>query len=357
MMKADAENASSIKILVGGAGLFIIIFGMKMSSSILSPILLAAIVGVSVASATGWLKRKGVPDWLALLITITLVFLGVVGLLALIGISVGHLVTTLPQYEDNLQGQIEGLQTALANVGLGDRPLHALLGKLDAGKILSFFGSVLGGVLSSLSSLVIMLMVLIFLLLAGPGFDTKLRLGFPAGNPTLTCFRDLAGDLREYVSITTWINFLVGLVNTVLLLLLGVDYAVLWGLLSFLMGYIPSVGFWIALVPPFLLAFLEFGAVKALIVLVGYIVINGGVQNFLEPRMMGMGLNLSPVVVVLSLFFWTWVLGPLGALLAVPLTLVVKEVFLDAHDDTRGLAALMSADSATKQPAPDGSAK
>jgi predicted PurR-regulated permease PerM len=198
-----------------------------------------------------------------------------------------------------------------------------------------------------------MLMVLIFFLLATPGLSTKLRLGSAANNPNLTRFRGLARDLREYVSITTWINLLVGVVNTVFLLLLGVDYALLWGLLSFLMGYIPNVGFWIALIPPFLLALLEFGAARALLVLVGYVVINGGVQNFLQPRMMGAGLNLSPFIVVLSLFFWGWVLGPMGALLAVPLTMIVKEVFLEAYDDTRGLAELMSADTPAKKPARD----
>jgi predicted PurR-regulated permease PerM len=111
------------------------------------------------------------------------------------------------------------------------------------------------------------------------------------------------------------------------------------------------VGFWIALIPPFLLALLEFGAARALIVLAGYVLINGGVQNFLQPRIMGAGLNLSPLVVILSLFFWGWVLGPMGALLAVPLTMIVKEVFLDAYDDTRGLSELMSAESAMKDPA------
>jgi predicted PurR-regulated permease PerM len=202
-----------------------------------------------------------------------------------------------------------------------------------------------------------MLMVLIFFLLGAPALATRLKTGFPAGNPTLARFRELAGDLREYVRITTWINLLVGLVNTIFLFILGVDYALLWGLLSFLMGYIPNVGFWIALIPPFLLALLEFGVAKALIVLTGYVLINGGVQNFLQPRMMGSGLNLSPLVVILSLFFWGWVLGPMGALLAVPLTMIVKEVFLDAYDDTRGLSELMSADSPVTEPLPDVPAK
>ena len=109
------------------------------------------------------------------------------------------------------------------------------------------------------------------------------------------------------------------------------------------------------MIPPTALAFLEFGATKALIVLIGYVVINGGVQNFIQPKLMGAGLNLSPLVVVLSLFFWGWVLGPMGALLAVPLTMIVKDVLLDAYDDTRGLADLRSADSPSK-PASDESA-
>jgi predicted PurR-regulated permease PerM len=353
MVRTDTGNASIVKVIVGGAGLFIIIFGMKMSSSILSPILLALIIGISVAPLAAWLGRKGAPDWLALLITIALVILGIVGLIALVGISVSDLIATLRQYEDNLQELVDSLQAVLERVGLGNSQIHAFFGQTSPAKILSSVAPFFGGILGALSDLVIMLMVLIFFLLAIPGLKTKLRRGYAAGNPTVARIRGLAQDLREYVSITTWINFLVGLVNTVLLILLGVDYALLWGLLSFLMGYIPNVGFWIALVPPFLLALLQFGAARALIVLVGYILINGGVQNFLQPRMMGAGLNLSPLVVVLSLFFWGWVLGPMGALLAVPLTVIVKEVFLDAYDDTRDLAELMSADSPTKEPAPD----
>jgi AI-2 transport protein TqsA len=350
-MTTDTGNSSIIRVIVVGAGLAIIIFAMKMSSAILSPFLLAVIVGISVAPMAVWLSRKGAPDWLALFITIALVILGILGLIALVGVSVGNLVATLPQYQDSLQGQIEALQATLGRLGLGNSQLHALLGQNDSSRILSSVGSFLGGILASLSGLVTMLMVLIFFLLGARSLVTKLSTGFPAGNPTLARFRGLARDLREYVRITTWINFLVGLVNTAFLFVLGVDYALLWGLLSFLMGYIPNVGFWIALIPPFLLALLEFGAARALIVLAGYVLINGGVQNFLQPRMMGAGLNLSPLVVILSLFFWGWVLGPMGALLAVPLTMIVKEVFLDAYDDTRGLSELMSAESAMKDPA------
>jgi len=199
----------------------------------------------------------------------------------------------------------------------------------------------------------VMLMVLIFMLLGAPALSQKLRLSDIADHSVLARFRKLAQDLRQYVNITTWINFLVALVNVIFLWILGVDFAVLWGVLAFLTGYIPNVGFWIALVPPFLLALLQFGIGKALIVLVGYILINGVVQSFLQPKMMGTGLNLSTFVVVVSLFFWGWVLGPIGALLAVPMTMIVKEVFLDAYDSTRGISELISADTPKKKQGQD----
>ena len=181
-MATNTGNRSIVKVIVGGAGLFIILFGMRLSSSILSPILLALIIGISVAPVAGWLKRRGAPDWLALLITIASVILGIVGLIVLLGISLGNLIATLPQYQDSLQGQIEALQGTLGSLGLGSSQLHALLGQIDGGKILSATGSFLGGILATLSGLVTMLMVLIFFLLGAPALSTKLKTGFPASN-------------------------------------------------------------------------------------------------------------------------------------------------------------------------------
>ena len=352
-MKTTTENSSILKVILGGAGIAIIIFAMKESASILSPFLLAGIIGISVLPATRWLIRKGVSTWLALLITIVLMFVGVLGLIAVIGISVKSLIDTLPQYQDSLQGLLNTMETGLGSVGLEQSDIKTSITGIDTGKVVGFFGSFLGGVLSSLSGLLVMLTVLIFFILGAPLLNTKITKNYPSDSPVFSRLRTLVRDIQQYVSITTWINFLVGLVNTIFLIIIGIDFAVLWGVLSFLTGYIPNVGFWIALIPPFLLALLQYGIVKALIVLVGFIVINGGVQNFLQPKMMGQGLNLSVLVVTASLFFWGWVLGPMGAILAVPLTMIVKEVFLDAYDDTRVLADLMSADSPREKSTPD----
>jgi len=339
-MTTNNKESSILSALIGGASLFIVVFGMKYASSILSPIILAFIIAVSTIPLVKWLIRKGVPDWLALLITIALLIVTIVGLITLIGVSIDELIVTLPQYTDNLQGQKETLQTQLGNLGIGTEQLPSL-SSFDPSKLLDTIGGMLGGIVGVLSGVVLMLLVLIFMLLDTAGFTTRLKIGFPENDPTMVRFSGLVRDLRQYVSITTKINLFVGLVDTIFLLILGVDFALLWGLLAFLLGYIPSVGFWFALIPPFILALFEFGITKALIVLVGYILINGGVQNFLQPKMMGSGLNLSPLVVVISLFFWAWVLGPIGALLAVPMTIIVKEIFLEGFDDTRGLAGLM----------------
>jgi len=283
------------------------------------------------------------------LITIGLIFLGVVALIAVIAISVINLVETLPQYQSNLQGLLDSAATGLGNLGLQQTDLESAIAGIDAGGVMGFIGSFLGGILSSLSNLLVMLMVLIFFILGAPLLSTKIQAVYTSDNPIFSRFGNLIRDLQQYVSITTWINFLVGLVNTIFLMIIGIDFAVLWGVLSFLTGYIPNIGFWIAAIPPVLLALLQYGIGKALIVLVGFIVINGGVQNVLTPKMMGQGLNLSVFVVTVSLFFWGWVLGPMGAILAIPLTMIVKEVFLDAYDDTRGLADLMSGADAPKE--------
>jgi len=352
MLQTEQGNSSILKVVLIGAGTAIIIFAMRASASILSPILLAGIIGISVLPATGWLVRKGVSTWLSVLITIVLIFLGVLGLMILMGLSIGNLMNTLPQYQENLQGLASTIGSDLDSIGFGQTEVQSLLGQIDSSKVIGFLGSFLGGIMSSLSGLLVMLMVLIFFILGAPSLSSKIRENFPTDSPIFSRFRSLVHDLQQYVSITTWINFLVGLVNTIFLMIMGVDFAVLWGILSFLTGYIPNIGFWIALIPPFLLALLQFGIGKALIVMIGFIVINGGVQNFLQPKMMGQGLNLSVLVVTLSLFFWGWVLGPMGALLAVPLTLIVKEVFLDSFDDTRALSELMGADGPAKKPAP-----
>jgi predicted PurR-regulated permease PerM len=175
---------------------------------------------------------------------------------------------------------------------------------------------------------------------AALALPTPSRLGLDPNAPTIGRVTALTEDVRKYMTILTGVNLLVGLGNTVFLLILGVDYAVLWGLLAWFMGYIPSIGFWIALIPPVLMAYAQYGLPQALVVLIAYVVINGGVQNFVQPKLMGQSLRISPVVVFVGLFIWGYLLGGIGAILAVPMTLLVL-VIMENFEGTRPLAILM----------------
>lgn len=161
-------------------------------------------------------------------------------------------------------------------------------------------------------------------------------------------FSDLTKDVQQYISITTMINFFVGLGNALILLILGVPFAILWGILAWIMGYIPVVGFWIALIPPTLLAWVTLGFPTAVIVFLAFVIINGSVENFVKPRVMGEGLNISPLLVFISIFVWAWILGGAGAIAAIPLTLLILSV-LDSFEATQWIVVLLRPPSSSEE--------
>lgn len=323
--------------LVGGAAVFVILFGVRSLASVLNPILLAIVITITVLPVPGWLSKRGVPGWLSFVLTILLV----VGILGLVMLTVFFSVSRLSlQFPGNLG---TGLDVVAEQVDeLLDDPAFVL----DPGNSINLtlssplVQSVLGIAANILVQFGLTLLIFFFMLSAAVSLPDAARLGIEPNSPTMGRFQGLTKDVRQYMTILTGINFLVGMGNTVLLLILGVDYALLWGVLAWFMGYIPSVGFLIALVPPLVLGYLEHGMTTAAIILVGYIVINGGIQNFIQPRIMGDGVRLSPVVVYVSLFVWAFLLGGIGAILAVPLTLLVV-TFMENFDATRTAAALM----------------
>jgi AI-2 transport protein TqsA len=171
------------------------------------------------------------------------------------------------------------------------------------------------------------------------------------GNDYIRRIADFSIDIRRYVSITTWIGLLTGALDTVFFIIMGVPLPLLWGILAFLLSYIPVIGFWLAAIPPTILAYLEAGPVAAIIVFVGIILINGMADEVLKPKFMGEGLDLAPIMVIFSVTIWTAVLGPLGAILGVPITMIIKELILEADEQNAWIARLMS--KGPKEPPPD----
>jgi AI-2 transport protein TqsA len=316
--------------LVGAASIFLILFGIRGSASVLNPIFLALVITITVLPIPGWLTRRGVPGWLALVLTILVVVL-LLGLVILtVFFSITKLSVELPTYMAEAAQQVavdSGSETSTTTTELTVQ-----------------LGPILQGVITTVLNLLVQfgmaLVIFFFMISAAMALPGAVRLGLDPNAPMIGRITHLTGDIRRYMSILTLINFLVGLGDTIFLLYLGVDYALLWGLLAWFMGYIPSIGFIIALIPPVLMAYAQYGLQTALVVLVGYILINGGVQNFIQPKIMGQGLKISPVVVFVGLFVWGFLLGGIGAILAVPMTLLVLMI-MENFEGTRPLAILM----------------
>jgi AI-2 transport protein TqsA len=318
--------------LVGAACIFIILFGIRASAYILNPILLAIVITITVLPIPGLLKQRGLPGWLALVLTILTVVLILAMVIMTAFFSITGLADQIPQYLNQGSQGISATNTANTTVSTS-----ALLSSAQASRIAQ---SMLASVLNLLVQLGWALVIFFFMISAAISLPTPSRLGLNPQTPMVAHVSHLTEDVRKYLGVLTGINLMVGLGDALLLWILGVDYAFLWGLLAWFMGYIPSIGFIIALIPPVVMAYLQYGLETALIVLVGYILINGGVQNLIQPKLMGNRLSISPVVVFIGLFVWGYLLGGIGAILAVPLTMLVL-IIMENFEGTRTLAALM----------------
>ncbi|HEY9738246.1 MAG TPA: AI-2E family transporter, partial [Trichocoleus sp.] len=188
------------------------------------------------------------------------------------------------------------------------------------------------------------LFIFVYMLVGASSFGHKLQRGLGTGHPMLFRLEMFSRSISVYILIKTWLGAMAAIGQILLLLVLGVDFALLWGVLSFLFNYIPTIGYVIALVPPVLMALLQFGLVKAIIVFVGYAVINNFFDVVLGPRYLGRGLDLSALVTFLAVILWAWIFGPIGAFLALPLTVMLKRVVLEAYPDSQLFAALMGSD-------------
>ncbi len=326
----DNRTFHLIAYLAGFACLIVILFGIRGLSSVINPILLAVVITITVLPVPGRLTRRGMPGWLALVLTILLVVL----LLTLVILTVFFSVTALST----------GLPTYLAGAA-AQTTSDSASGASDTATQVTFqYGPIFDAAVSAVFNILVQfgfaLVIFFFMISAAMSLPGAMRLGLDPNAPAIGRISHLTEDIRRYMSILTGVNFLVGLGNTIFLLFLGVDYAVLWGVLAWFMGYIPSIGFIIALIPPVLMAYAQYGLQTALVVLIGYILINGGVQNFIQPKIMGQGLKISPVVVFVGLFLWGFLLGGIGAILAVPMTLLMLMI-MENFEATRTMAVLM----------------
>ncbi len=291
-----------------------------------------------------WLEQKGVPRIGALLIVIA----GIIGILlimaTIVGTSLDAFSRNLPTYQARLQQTMEASLMWLGNLGITISQ-QQLFKYLDPGAVFKLVANALNGLGSVLGNLFLIFLTVLFILFEASSFPIKLRAILGEHRASLNQFKKFTDNVKRYLAIKTWTSFATGVAVAIWLTILGVDLPVLWGLLAFLLNYIPNIGSLIAAVPAILLAFIQLGIGTAAWAAVGYAVINGVIGSVVEPRFMGRGLGLSTLVVFISLVFWGWVLGPVGMFLSVPLTMTVK-IALESNDNTRWVAILLGSQAA-----------
>jgi AI-2 transport protein TqsA len=341
-MNESKHLSKTLRLLIGLASFGIAVITLQPFVSLFNSFFLALILVLSVAPVLHWLKGKGLPNWLAFLLALFAIIAIVVILMLFLAYSLGRLAEAVPEYVAQLDVAKDSFAGWIANLGIDPAPFQTFLDLIEPQKLIGLVADFLAGLVATISDVVLVVLIIAFLLVESFNLPARLQKLAQFGAGRWDRAVKFGTDTRRYVVITTYVGAVTGFGNAVLLLILGVDFAVLWGVVAFLLSYVPVVGFWLALIPPFILALLEFGLPTALIVLAGFVLINGSAENIVKPKLMGEGLDLAPSVVFLSLIFWTAILGPLGAILALPMTMAVKQLLLQADEQNQWVAALIS---------------
>ena len=342
------ENGSALRIALGLASFIIIVAGMKAAASIIVPFLLSAFIAILCAPLINSLKSWGMPMWLALATVVILVALAGSVIISIVGSSIHNFSSQLPEYQSRLQEQINNLSNWLSARGIDwyDAELQQYI---NPGVALRFVGRVFNGLGALLANGFLIFLTVMFLLFEGVALKDKMKIitGELDDNQTQQTTEFLA-SVNKYMAIKSLTSLGTGLLISIWMWILGIDYALLWGLLAFLLNYIPNIGSIIAAIPAVLLAVVTGGPFIALWVVAGYLLVNTLVGNIIEPKFLGDRLGLSTLVVFLSLVFWGWVLGTTGMFLSVPLTMVLK-LALEARPETQWIAILLGTGGLSKK--------
>ena len=335
----ETRRTDGSGLIIKAAAFVIVIAGLKAASTIVIPVLLSVFIAIISAPALFWLVEKKVPKFLAFTIVVGVVILVLSLFGMVISSSAGDFIHSLPEHQDKLRLVTEKIAKFAENHGM---PLSTdtILNHVDPSMALGLTGRMLGSIGGLLSNALLIFLTVGFMMFEASSFPRKLAaVSFDVsdGNQPARLFLT---KVKKYLAIKTTTSFATGLLVFIFLKIIGLDYPLLWGLLAFALNFIPSIGSIIAAVPPVLLALVQLNWEYAAAIAVMYIVVNSVIGNYIEPKYMGKGLGLSPLVVFLSLLFWGWVLGPVGMFLSVPLTMTAK-IACDSFEDTKWIGVFL----------------
>lgn len=329
-------------VLLVTACLTISLGGARAISDIIGPTVLALVLTITVHPLRRRLVRRGIPEWLVSLIAVVSVYVLLLGVTLAVIYSIGRLAALIPQYTADLDQYVTDLGDWLEGLGLGEEQIAAMAKAIDPGSLVGVATAIFGATLGLASNLFFIVTVALFM-----AFDTgSLERGLSRlrdQKPDLVgALASFAHGTRTYMGVSAGFGLIVAVIDGVVLYLMGVPGAFVWAVLSFVTNFIPNIGFVIGVIPPALIALLEGGPGLMLAVIAVYSVINFVIQSIIQPRFVGDAVGLTPTITMLSLVFWAWLLGALGALLAVPLSLLVRAILIEADHGARWTLPLVS---------------
>lgn len=363
-----------MRLLLVAACVVVLVAGLRAASSIMIPFLVAVFIAAISLPVLTWLQQR-LPMIVAVLGTILMDLLVIALAGYLVGSTanqvageMGEIQSTLTEWirdgsdwleergvpvaswlaDSTADGTGDGAaavdpespDAAQAALDGGDDSLSlALFSRFEPGFLVDFVNRTLRTTTAALSSFLVISLIVIFTLFEAASFGPKVRAAFGSAGAEARFARAMH-EIQHYMGIKTVISLVTGLLIGIWVGVMGVEFAVFWGLVAFVLNFIPNLGSIIAAVPTTLLAMVQIGVGRALLVALGYLVVNMVIGNFIEPPLLGRRLGLSTLVVVLSLVFWGWVWGPVGMLLSVPLTMVVK-ILLENTEEFRWVAVLL----------------
>lgn len=335
-----------LRFLVTAASLVVVVAGLRAAAPILLPFLVSLFLAVISLPLMIALQRLRVPTSVAVVCTILADAAVLAALMFVVGQAVNEFTAAAPRYQQRFQELAASTLSFLARMGV-PTDQWVSLEIVNPGSVVDLLGTTLRSITTFLSNTFLVLLTMIFILFEAAGFSRKVSAAFGGHISDLARVGTVVQQVQRYLAIKTLISLGTGVLVGIWVAILGLGFPLLWGLVAFILNFIPNLGSILAALPPVVLALVQFGPGRAAVVAAGYLAINVVLANIIEPNLMGRRLGLSTLVVFLSLVFWGWVWGPVGMLLSVPLTMVVK-IALENTQDLRWVGVMLG----TNPPAP-----
>lgn len=340
MTKSTDRISPLITLVVVLASVGIFLLALQTAREIVSPVILAFVLAISTTPIVNWFMKKGLPGGLAFVLTLIIIYSIMLSLVWLISYSIQDFTASFLTYEEKVEIILLEAGSILTLYGVDIDSLIDIDNIIAPEKAIKMATDFAGTLVAGLSNWGLILVTSTIILLEATKMPEKLRNVVEESGPEVQRIIRFNQDVRYFTSLSAGLGIVAAVLDVILLMVLGVDFVLLWGVFAFLMGFIPNIGIYLAIIPPAIMAYIQFGVLQMVLVVVGFLLINQLINSSIKMRYLRSRLNLSSLVIFLSLMLWSWVLGPIGAIVAVPIALLIQAI-LASRKETSWVAYLM----------------